>query len=171
MKTSLDETKEMAWLQQVKAFCQGRGWTWLEIGSPPRLLVQWPVDSKPMLVQVATYAEWGVMFLVPLGNIPQELRQATLLAASMLNYRLSLACLELEPIQGEARIRVTLTPGDKLPDSLLECAFQALEEGVLELAKAIAAFEGLKQIAEALQGLETAQEEGPSLWNSRPATD
>lgn len=171
MSASLNQAREMTWLQEVKAFCQKQGWASLEAGNPPRLLVQWPVDGKPMLVQVASYAGWGVMFLVPLGNVPEEIRQATLLATGALNYRLPVACLELEPISGEARARITLTPEGELSPSLLERAFQALEEAILELAKAIEAFHTLQKMAEALQGSQATREEMSSLWNSRPATD
>lgn len=143
MSASLDQIRGTTWLQEVKAFCQKQGWPSLETTNPPRLLVQWLVDGKPMLVQVAPYKGWGVMFLVSLGHVPEELRQATLLATSALNYRLPVACLELEPIQGEARARLTLTPESALPEPLLAHAFEALEEAIVELAKAVEAFRAL----------------------------
>ena len=173
MGASSDQVMERMWLQQVKAFCQKRGWTSLEAGDPPQLLVQWPVNGKPMLVQVAPHDGWGLMLLVPLGSVPQEIRQATLLAAGTLNYRLSLACLELEPIQGEARARVTLTPAGELPEPLLERAFRALEEAIAGLAMGVEMFCTLQKAAEAVEGLPAMRgaEAMLSLWESRPATD
>lgn len=173
MNASPNQAREMMWLQEINVFCQKQGWALLEAGNPPRLLVQWPLDGKPMLVQVAPHAGWGVMFLVPLGEVPEGIRLATLLATGALNYRLPVACLELEPISGEARARITLTPEGELSEALLTHAFQALEEAIGALAIAVEAFCALQKAAEALENPHRLQEAEAmmAVWADRSATD
>jgi hypothetical protein len=168
-----NQARESKWIHDVRAFCQRQGWTSLAMENPPRLLVEWPVNGKSMLVQVASYEGWALMLLVPLGNVPEEIRQATLLATGILNYRLPVACLEMEPLQGEVRARVTLTPEGELSEHLLKRAFQALEEAITGFVMGVEAFRTLQKAAEALERSPMTREAEAEalLWNSRPATD
>lgn len=169
-----DQEREAAWLQAVRAFCQERGAASLQVGQPAqKIVVQWPIADQPALVEVTAFADWGLLFLLPLGSIPAGDRQAALMAASALNYQTTLACVEVEPLSGAARIRVTVTVSDQPVARLLELAFGALEETIVLFGEGIAAFEALTRTPQ-------AQHDDPSpgspealarLWDGRQITD
>jgi len=170
-----DQERETAWLQAVRAFCQERGLASLQVSQPARkILVQWPIADQPALIEVTVFADWGLLFLLPLGTISPDDRQAALMAAGALNYRLVMACMELDPLSGDARVRVTVAVSDQPSAKLIERAFGALEVALAGFVQGLAAFKALSQ---AIQ----AQDEGPltsnspealaHLWNGRPITD
>lgn len=160
-------------LQAVRAYCQAQGWSTLQVGNPPQLLVQWPLNGNALLLRVTPYEAWSLLFLVPLGNVPEAARQASLLASGTLNYHLPLACVEVEPLRGEARARVTLTPEGEPSKLLLERAFRALEEAIVGFAAGVQAFQQLQNLIEACpdRGATEAPEAMAAVWRRQLATD
>lgn len=173
MNTCSDQEREAAWLQAVRAFCQERGASSLQVGQPAQVLVEWPITDQPMLVQIGACADYGLLFLLPLGSIPPSDRQAALMAAGALNWRTPLTCVEVEPLSGEARIRVAVTVSDQPAARLIELAFGQLEEAVVGFVKGIAAFKALTQASQAQHDspLPDSPEALAKLWNGREITD